>query len=98
MVKCEECRHIYRDDKLKCPRCGLERDIFDPAERQKGPGAQFRDGGGLMGWAEVYKPDRPEAAFERQLRLLQQVAGGPPGMNAAPRQPVASMWRRGGYR
>ena len=34
MVKCEECRQIYRDDKLKCPRCGLERDIFDPAERR----------------------------------------------------------------
>ena len=36
--------------RLKCPKCGLEREVFDPPDRKKGPGAQFREGEGLAGW------------------------------------------------
>ena len=60
MVKCEECKKVYRDDQLKCPKCGLEREVFDPPDRKKGPGAQFRDGEGLAGWREVYSPESPD--------------------------------------
>ena len=72
MVKCEDCRKVYRDDQLKCPKCGLEREVFDPPDRKKGPGAQFREREGEAGWREVYAPP-PEPAFDRQYRLLQQV-------------------------
>jgi predicted phage terminase large subunit-like protein len=97
MVKCEECRHVYRDDKTKCPQCGLERDVFDPPDRKKGPGAQFREGDGLMGWAEVYAPDRPETAAERNHKYLQQVLAMQQGQAGWTRHPLAGMWKRGGY-
>ena len=80
MVKCEDCKKVYRDDQLKCPKCGLEREVFDPPDRKKGPGAQFRDGEGLAGWREVYSPESPDAVFDRQYRLLQQVIGMQPGI------------------
>ena len=35
MIKCAECKHVYRDDKTKCPKCGLERDVFDPPGGQR---------------------------------------------------------------
>jgi Terminase RNaseH-like domain len=99
MVKCEECRHVYRDDKTRCPRCGLDREIFDPPDRKKGPGAQFRGGEAPMGWAAVYGPgDDKDAAFRRQYRLLRQVINGPQGFSPWPRQPLAGIWKRGGYR
>jgi hypothetical protein len=97
MVKCEECKHVYKDDKTKCPRCGLERDVFDPPERKKGPGAQFREGEGLMGWAQVYSDEPREPVFERQARLLQQLATGQQGNMTGTRQRWASIWRRGKY-
>lgn len=96
MVKCEECRKVYRDTETKCPVCGLERDVFDPPERQKGPGAQFRDGDGLMGWAEVYAPDRPETAAERNHKYLQQVIAMQQGQAGWPRQSLAGIWKSGG--
>ncbi len=98
MVKCDECRKVYRDTETKCPACGLERDVFDPPERKKGPGAQFREGDGLMGWAEVYRPDRPETGFEQQLRLLQEVIAMQSGNFVPGRQSLAGIWKRGGYR
>jgi hypothetical protein len=98
MVKCEECKHVYRDDKAKCPRCGLERDVFDPPERRKGPGAQFREGEGLAGWAHVYADEPREAVIDRQARILRQLAAGQyPGPGGG-RQPWAAMWKRGKYR
>jgi phage terminase large subunit-like protein len=99
MVKCEECAKVYKDDQLKCPRCGLEREIFDPPDRKKGPGAQFRDAEAPAGWAAVYgSGDDKEAAFRRQYRLLQQVISGPQGFSPRLRQPLSGIWKRGGYR
>lgn len=89
---------VYRDTETKCPACGLERDVFDPPERKKGPGAQFREGNGLMGWAEVYAPDRPETAAERNYRYLQEVIAMQQGHAGWPRQSLAGIWKHGGYR
>ena len=97
MVKCEECKKVYRDDQVKCPQCGLERDVFDPPDRRKGPGAQFREGEGLMGWAQVYQP-RPESSFEWSHKALQQVLAMQQGQMSAPGQPWAAMRKRGRYR
>jgi predicted phage terminase large subunit-like protein len=98
MVKCEECRHVYRDDKAKCPRCGLERDVFDPPDRKKGPGAQFRDGEGLMGWAQVYNNEPRESPAEQAARILQQLATGQQGYPGPGRQQWPAIWKRGQYR
>jgi len=98
MVKCEECRKVYRDTETKCPVCGLERDVFDPPDRQKGPGAQFREADGLMGWAEVYCPDRPGTAMERQQAFLKEVLAMQPGFFTPGRQSWAGISKRGGYR
>jgi predicted phage terminase large subunit-like protein len=97
MVKCEECQKVYKDDQVKCPRCGLERDVFDPPDRKKGPGAQFREGEGLMGWAQVYEPPQ-ETAFDRSQKALAQILAVQQGQMSAPRQPWAAMWKRGRYR
>jgi predicted phage terminase large subunit-like protein len=98
MVKCEECRHVYKDDKIKCPRCGLERDIIDPPERQKGPGSQFREGEGLAGWAEVYNNKPQESAAERNARFLEQVISLQQGNMTGQRQRWSSIWKRERYR
>jgi hypothetical protein len=97
MVKCDECKKVYRDDQVKCPQCGLERDVFDPPDRRKGPGAQFREGEGLMGWAQVYQP-RQESAFERSHKALQQVLAAQQGQMGGPHQSWAGIWKRGRYR
>ena len=100
MVKCEECKKVYRDDQAKCPKCGLEREVFDPPERKKGPGAQFRedrDGEGLAGWREVYSDESRDAVFDRQYKILQQAMGMQAGQMAGPRQNWAGIWKRGRY-
>jgi len=97
MVKCEDCRKVYRDDQVKCPKCGLEREVFDPPERKKGPGAQFRDGEGLAGWREVYSDESPDAVFDRQYKILQQIMAAQSGQMAGPRQNWAGIWKRGRY-
>ncbi len=97
MIKCEDCRKVYRDTELKCPKCGLEREVFDPPDRKKGPGAQFREGEGDSGWREVYAPP-PESAFDRQHRLLQQAISGQPGQMGGPRQSWGRIWKRERYR
>jgi phage terminase large subunit-like protein len=98
MVKCT-CGKVYRDDRVKCPQCGLERDIVDPPERRKGPGAQFRDGGGGTSWADAYAPARRETPFEAQHRALMQVIAMQQGGLTMPgNQPLARLWKRGGYR
>lgn len=98
MVKCEECKKVYKDDQVKCPRCGLGRDVFDPPERKKGPGAQFREGGGLMGWARVYSDEPREPVFERQARFLADVIAMQQGNMTGTRQPWSSIWKRERYR
>jgi hypothetical protein len=100
MIKCEGCKKVYKDDQVKCPQCGLERDIYDPPDRRKGPGAQFRKGEGLAGWAEVYRDDSRDTAARRPMRLLEQIVAMSNGnMNAGwPRHPLSRIWKRGGYR
>ena len=99
MVKCEECRKVYKDDQPKCPQCGLKRDVFDAPERKKGPGGPARDGEGLMGWREVYCDESRDDAFQRQARLLEEIkamAGGGGGWPSQS-QSWSRIWKRGKY-
>ena len=80
MVKCEDCKKVYKDDKLKCPKCGLEREVFDPPDRKKGPGAQFREGEGLAGWREVYATSHPISPLTGSCGSCSRSPGYRPGI------------------
>lgn len=97
MVKCEECKAVYKDDKAKCPKCGLERDVFDPPDRVKGPGAQFKQGEGLQGWHQVYGAERPESVVERQMKYLQEAMAMQHGVAGWQAGGLAGIWKRERY-
>jgi predicted phage terminase large subunit-like protein len=101
MVKCEECRKVYKDDQPKCPQCGLKRDVFDEPERKKGPGGPGQPGDGVMGWREVYCDESRDDVHLRQARLLEQIVamsnGSAPWFSNGRRQSWASIWKKGKY-
>jgi hypothetical protein len=91
---------VYRDDQAKCPKCGLEREVFDRRSGRKGRArtVQERLGGeGLAGWREVYSDESPDAVFDRQHKILQQVMAMQAEQMAGPRQNWAGIWKRGRY-
>ena len=97
MIKCAECQHVYRDDKTKCPKCGLERDVFDPARQAEGPGRPVPGGRGPDGLGRRVRRAAPRCRL-RTSGGPAAAAAGLTRLNPRYRTSWAGIWKRGSYR